>query len=313
MRIKVSRFKELIIEVSHNCNLSCIMCGFGSQKISNDKFMDFKRVKFIVDNIGKDAELIRLNGRGESTIHPEFVEILEYTHNLYPDKSLSLFTNLSFSNDRILKSLLYTNVQLFISIDSPDKIELEDIRKGSNYSYILKNLSELGVAHKRPFIVFTLQEKNIHRIYDIACFALKNNMNIIYNTVRRDYGIENFIEQVVRELDFIKNQFRRAEQLYKGSDLYCMIPNSISGINLELSFSRKTYGDKNNCPAIENELCILYDGNVTPCNMFNPLVYGNIFSNSLSNILSGSVKEKFKRDYKDNPYCRNCSCLGGAL
>jgi len=47
----------------------------------------------------------------------------------------------------------------------------------------------------------------------------------------------------------------------------------------------KTHGFLNHCPALDSELCILYNGDVTPCNMFNPYVYGNIHKDIINQCL----------------------------
>jgi len=131
------KFKELIVELSNNCNLSCKMCGFGQQKFFFEKFMRFELFQKVIIEIGKYATNIRLNGRGESTIHPKFRQMIDYTKNQCPNSNINLFTNISFRNKQILDSFINNDVQLFISIDSPNKEELENIRIGANYELII--------------------------------------------------------------------------------------------------------------------------------------------------------------------------------
>ena len=66
----------------------------------------------------------------------------------------------------------------------------------------------------------------------------------------------------------------------------------------------------NSCPALDKELCILYDGTATPCNMFNPYVYGNVFEQSLEEIWKGDARTNFLASHKDYYYCKNCANLG---
>ncbi|MDW8086353.1 MAG: SPASM domain-containing protein, partial [Ignisphaera sp.] len=56
-------------------------------------------------------------------------------------------------------------------------------------------------------------------------------------------------------------------------------------------------------------LCILYDGTVTPCNMFNPYPYGNIKSQSLEQIWNGDRRLAFIDNHKYDTYCRNCAYI----
>jgi|SRR5690554_495083 radical SAM protein with 4Fe4S-binding SPASM domain len=307
-----TKFEEIIIELSYNCNLSCIMCGFGKDvnPFNKNKFMSFAKFRSILKQIGRNAKTIRLNGRGESTIHPDFVEILNYTKVHYPEVSINLFSNLSFNNMRILDALINNNVQLFISMDSPIAVELSEIRKGANFRFIKENIERLTNLTNRPFIIFTIQENNIHRIYDIGSFSYNNNCHILYNTIRKDEGIEPFIKMVTDNNHSITNQFLEVRKLYSGSNLQLLYPDQLAGIQLKVSQATQTHGTMECCPALYKELCIFYDGTVTPCNMFNPYVYGNIFKKSLGDIWSGHERLDFITFHKNYYYCKNCANLG---
>ena len=63
------------------------------------------------------------------------------------------------------------------------------------------------------------------------------------------------------------------------------------------------------CPKIKKELCVLYNGDITPCNMFNPYVYGNIHNESIEEILGGEKRKWFEKNHKSYYYCNNCACL----
>lgn len=304
------KLKEAIIEVSYNCNLSCIMCGFGQQAFDKDKFMSFESYKIIIDEIGDKIDVFRLNGRGESTIHPQFIEMIDYAKNKFPQVGINLFTNLSIKKNAVIEKFIEHDVQLFISIDSDNKRKLEEIRKGADYNLILSNLDKITTIKKRPFIVFTIQELNIDELYEIALFAKKNNCHILYNTIRRDNGMDEFKRLVSNKIDNIKNCFKRAINLYNDTELMCLFPSQISGFELNLNNSTLTHGQLTNCPMIDNEICVLHNGDVTPCNMFNPYVYGNIHNDNLTEIWNGDKRREFKLNHKSYYYCDNCANLG---
>ena len=128
---------EILIEISHNCNLSCNMCGFGRHinKYDSSKFMNLDNFFNIFLKIKNNTQSIRLNGRGESVIHKDFITIFEY---VYQEKiPINLFTNLSFHKQKIIDVFKKTEPQLYISIDSPYKYNLEKIRVGANFEFIL--------------------------------------------------------------------------------------------------------------------------------------------------------------------------------
>ena len=118
MQSSEMQFKEVIIEMSHNCNLSCQMCGFGFKHnpVKREKYISDDTFKRFVDILAPTTKILRLNGRGESTIHPHFTELLEWTHNKYPNLCINLFTNASFKNEMLIASLIKSNVQIFISL-----------------------------------------------------------------------------------------------------------------------------------------------------------------------------------------------------
>ncbi len=307
-----TRFDEVIIELSYNCNLSCIMCGFGKDANPYDKskFMSLDRYKVILDQVGARTKTIRLNGRGESTIHPDFQRILAHTKELHPDVSINLFSNMSFKNQAIIDAMLDNNVQLFISLDSPMATELAAIRKGAKFHYIEHNIKQLDASPTRPFIIFTIQEANLHRLFDIAEFAFNNNCHILFNTIRRDSGIETFIEAVEKNYQSVLSQLKEANALYAESILQCLVPDQLAGVELKgLSRPIQTHGSMSVCTALDRELCVLYDGTVTPCNMFNPYVYGNIIKQPLEKIWSGKKRMKFLESHKTHYYCQYCANL----
>jgi len=141
-------FEEVIIELSYNCNLSCAMCGFGKHvnPFHKSKFLTFETYQNIIEQIGAISKTIRLNGRGESTIHPDFKEILDYTKERFPQLNINLFSNMSFGNDKILQSLIKSNVQLFISMDSANKQNLVAIRRGVKFEHIINNITKLQIC-----------------------------------------------------------------------------------------------------------------------------------------------------------------------
>jgi len=310
--LKMIELEEVIVELSFNCNLSCIMCGFGKDvnPISKEKFLSFDKYKKILEQIGNKTKAIRLNGRGESTIHPDFIKMVDYTKSKFPNLKIILFSNLSFKKQEIIDSFIKHNIQLFISLDSSQKDELEYIRKGANFNFIINNLEKLKETTIRPFIIFTIQEVNYNRIFEMAEFALKYNCNILYNTIRRDEGIDEFIDIVRNNIDFINKQFEKGKKMFEKTGLQFLFPDQLAGIKLFNSFAQKTHGSLNYCPALNKELCILYDGAVTPCNMFNPYKYGNIFDKSLEDIWYGKERKYFLKTYKTHYYCKNCANLG---
>lgn len=302
----MEKLSEMIIELSQNCNLDCVMCGFGRRNNSPEKFMSFDDFLKIYTSIGNRSNKIRLNGRGESSIHPQFKKIVQHIgHN----NQMSLFTNGNYLDAEINDLLIEFDVELYFSMDSPNPRLLEEIRRGVSFERINNNIKKMKLKKTRPFIIFTLQELNIDEILSIAKYSITNNCNLIYNVLRRDQGIEVFQQLVLDNKDRITDQFNKVEKMFEKLEINVYIPDQISGISIKPANANLTCGSMDVCPNINKELCILYNGDVTPCNMFNPYIYGNLKDKTLEEILDGNQKKWFEMNHKEYYYCKNCACL----
>ena len=302
---------ELILELSHNCNLSCIMCGFTRERNRPEYFMTAQTLDAALAAFDRPPSSVRLNGRGESTFHPQFPEFIATIRNQWPSASLHLFTNLNVKDRSRVELLRSHNVQLFISLDSPDPTELSTIRKGAKWDYIGRNLELLTGHQPRPFIVFTIQPENLHRLVDIAALASKHEFGLIYNVVRSDLPDHRLLNAVIADFPQIRLAFIEAEQLLRPRGLPCLVPDQIQGVSLDLPFAAKSNGSRNACPALQRETCIQYDGSITPCNMFHPKKLGHISQGSITQVLNSARAQDFRASHKQDPYCRNCAWLGG--
>jgi len=303
--------KELILELSHNCNLSCQMCGFVKERNQPGFLMTEQTLNQILDAFENPPEVVRLNGRGESTFHPNFQHYVRLIRSRWPKASLHLFTNFNIRDEDRVLLLKENNIQLFISMDSPDPDELGRIRKGAKLDLMLRNFALLKDVNPRPYIVFTLQAENVHQISGIAEFAHNHNVGLIYNVVRTDEPDYRLQNRLLAEWVSVRAQFQKAFSLLNSAELPCLMPDQIQGIDMDLGHARKTNGKRGSCRALERETCIQYDGHVTPCNMFHPKIFGHISEGKISKILSSPAAQNFRENHKNHPYCQNCAWLGG--
>jgi MoaA/NifB/PqqE/SkfB family radical SAM enzyme len=302
--------RELILELSHNCNLSCAMCGFVKERNRPEYFMTESTLRLAISAFTVPPEVVRLNGRGESTIHPHFEEYLSLIRQSWPNASLHLFTNLSTRHTPRIEMLKTYGVQLFISIDSSDPGELAEIRKGAKWEHIEKNLSTLAGHQPRPFFVFTIQAGNLHRIVDMAHLARRFEYGLIYNVVRHDAPNHRLLNLVLTQFAKVRANLQEARMNMAQAGLLCFIPDQIHGLHLDLAEATKTNGSRSICPALKRETCIQYDGYVTPCNMFHPQRLGHISEGSITQILDGHHATEFRNNHKNSSYCKNCAWLG---
>lgn len=129
-------------ETTNNCNLNCQMCYRANRPIG---YMDFTLFKSVVDQCAKIGNIcLMLHYGGETTLHPQFIEMLKYAMS----KRKHLYNVGFFTNGMLLdeiKSAWIVKLGLdyvTFSIDGIGKTT-ERIRKGSNYETIAENINKL--------------------------------------------------------------------------------------------------------------------------------------------------------------------------
>ncbi|MCT7522602.1 radical SAM protein [Aliarcobacter cryaerophilus] len=175
----VSKYPLLVdIELASLCNLKCPMCYTITKefkKMVNAKFMDFELFKKIIDEIYNDVPAIRLSLRGESTLHPKFIECIQYAKDK-GIKEISFLTNGSkLDRENFIKIMKVGATWITISFDGLRE-EYEKIRKPLKYEDTLNKIKEIKKIKdefnsKQPVI-------KIQSIWT----SIRNNPEEFYNT-----------------------------------------------------------------------------------------------------------------------------------
>ncbi|MCF2138506.1 MAG: radical SAM protein [Candidatus Lokiarchaeota archaeon] len=302
------KIKRLILELSRNCNLNCSMCGFGGNPIREDWFMNLSIVeKILLDPyIRSNLQEIRLNGRGESTIHPEFISLLKFIRNLYPNVQLTMFTNLMFLDEKIMKELLKRNVLLFISMDSNQKSQFEKIRKKASYELLKRRLKLVKIG----FIVFTLQETNWNELLDIGRVAKEHGLGLIINNVHllNSNARERFRDILNSNWNEILADLLKIRLSFPSDRI--LIPDQILGYKLPMEIATTiSCGSLNFCPNAYSEIMLGYDGKIYPCNMFHPYILGDINTERIEDVIKSTKRQDFLLNHKTTAYCKDCAYL----
>lgn len=88
---------QVDVELSSACNLKCPMCYTITEDFKKDVkklFMEFDLYQKIIDEVAGKIHALRLSWRGESTLHPRFVEAVKYAKDR-GIKEVSFLTNAS--------------------------------------------------------------------------------------------------------------------------------------------------------------------------------------------------------------------------
>lgn len=136
------------IETTSDCNLKCPMCP---RTFMKDKtgYMDMDLYKKIIDEIGGKVCAIKLNWRGEPTMHPKLAEMIRYAKQKGIMEVL-LNSNGTCLNEKLSRDLILSGLDsISFSFDSLDKKEYEKIRVGADYEKTINNIKQFIEIRKR--------------------------------------------------------------------------------------------------------------------------------------------------------------------
>ena len=154
-RIELDYPPLLQIEISSKCNYKCVFCYQTDLNFSNSQspfmgFMDFDMFRRVIDQIEGFVPYITFASRGEPTLNPKFIDMLDYCKDKFLD--IKINTNASALNKKKINKILDICDTVVFSIDTPDKELYPDIRVGGDLEKVLKNIAlfnEIRSTHPR--------------------------------------------------------------------------------------------------------------------------------------------------------------------
>jgi MoaA/NifB/PqqE/SkfB family radical SAM enzyme len=173
-----SKPRGLGVALTNRCNIRCIMCSVWN----NPWDLPEKAVREVMELLPY-LERIFWQG-GEVFLYPYFEELFEKVIS-YPHVRQDLNTNGLLIDEKWAKNLVKANANIIISIDGVTKETYEHIRKGAQFSRLLKSIDLLnehmdkakitGTEKKRSSIVINLvvMRSNYRELGDFIDFAKK--------------------------------------------------------------------------------------------------------------------------------------------
>lgn len=148
------------VEISASCNLKCPFCFLQSKEYSktSKRFMDFELAKDIIqDAIALGVPALKVNWRGESTIHPDFNKIMAFAHNHFLD--LLINTNGNYLPEKTLGVACATKVMF--SVDSFNPTTYKKMRPGGDLAKVISNIRTLiDFGHRNIWVRRVLTDSN---------------------------------------------------------------------------------------------------------------------------------------------------------
>lgn len=270
------RFKRVYIEITNKCNLSCSFCLNDNRKKQEMNLIQFEE---ILSKIDKYTDYIYLHVKGEPLIHSNLDQILALT-NKY-NKYVNITTNGVFFKEKVKILKKYTNIrQINISLHSENK-------KDNYIEDILESVDELNDI----FIVY--------RFWTLKDNKLDEKMLIYLKKIKNKY---NLSEKKYKMILYDSN-IKIKDNIYIDKDKEFTWPD----------INNKYFKEEGFCYGLKNQIGILVDGTVIICclDSFGLTKIGNIFEDSLENILRGEIVNKILKGFNDRKVyldmCKHCS------
>lgn len=297
---------ELFFELTFRCNLKCIHC-FNKKNLIKQEILTFHDVKKAIDEAYElGIHTIGVSG-GESTLHPDMLEILKYAKS----KKLAIkilsngqtfYDNRQFLNE-ILKLYPYS---ISFSLYSMNP-EIHD-----------KITGVAGSHKKTKKVIEYLRSKNIKTC--IKCFIMDINANEhkeiadFAKKIGASFVIDAHFLTSENNNDYVQLNDKQLQTLLGDKDSLYYISN-YKPIEINHDFLNTKI-----CKATKNSLTIDPMGDVYACPSL-PIKLGNIRKNRIKDIIRSEKVNKIrnakKKDMKEcwtHDYCRFCVyCPGMAI
>lgn len=132
----------LFLNLTEDCNLSCITCR-ENVRIENH-VMDRQLFERIVNETCYAVGCYSVFNWGESLLLPDFKQRIKYiSKRKRQDARIALSTNGMLLSEDLCEFLADLDVETTVSFDASSKIHFEQIRRGSNFNKICKNIELL--------------------------------------------------------------------------------------------------------------------------------------------------------------------------
>ena len=315
------KVKTLYMGLTDFCNLSCTMCPQRDERMKKKTkgFIATDLVRKITESLHMiaDQELhLFLMWLGESTMHPQFEEIIKIIKD--SEKKISkivLYTN-GFDFDSIghLLQIIEIPVQIIISLDSASASIYYQIKGLKIYDILETNAKEFikksnKYDHVEISIQFLIMKKNFSEILkfkEIWSEYFEKN-DISYGIVS-DYNLQDYSAHkinIVYRRTTTENMELSNELYLKGLSQLSLLPHTRYIDNSENDACKV-------CTAPFRNITVDWDGKVTFCcyDTYSELDIGNLNQDTLQDIWWGekaeSIRTSIFRNVNVPELCKSC-------
>lgn len=273
---------NVFFELTYNCNLRCPHCYLQDDLTNTSVYIDKKIVFRIIDELEELNTVNLIFTGGEATMHPDIIEILKYATG--KNLLVTLLTNGQLLTDYMLEQLV--DIPLYdvrVSLYGNEQQHDSFVKKSGAFRQVKKVLSFLqerkGIG-QASYIVTKLNYLNfIDTMREFAHLNIPVNFSgMILPTA----------EGSMKPTEFRVDNREELKKVYKESGI------SLSG---------------SKCTAGICRFRITPKGDLTPCEMMHHIVFGNLNTQSLFDILKDKNHNEwidFFNNMQKNHTCNKC-------
>jgi MoaA/NifB/PqqE/SkfB family radical SAM enzyme len=144
----------VLIEPVSSCNLRCPFCFQIDPEFNKKPYPGVMKIdlfKRVVDECEKNGVgAITLASRGEPTLHPKLIQMLEYLKDKFFEVKIN--TNATKLTDKLCHAFFQNNVSdIVLSIDTEKKELFEVLRKNASFEKVLDNVKKLYEIREKHY------------------------------------------------------------------------------------------------------------------------------------------------------------------
>ncbi len=242
--------QRIDFELSLACNLDCRMCMFSSHQNEGSKAKaSYHFDQSFFDELKPFLKHLKHAGfyGGEPFIIEAYYQIWEDILTLNPKAYITVQSNGSVLNERILNFLKRGRFQINFSIDSLDKTRFEYIRDKAGFEQVIENFEIINqISQKRKLtqsIAVCPMKQNLDEMGDLLDFANKHKSLIYFNQVdTKGFSVSEMDEGELQKIvETLKSKYisKKSEIEVINAQRFAALIRAIESQLIEIKFIQK--------------------------------------------------------------------------
>ncbi|MFO7370709.1 MAG: radical SAM protein [Bacteroidales bacterium] len=306
---RVAYPSTIMLELTNHCNLACTTCPreYDYGKAMDKGMIRMDQAKKIIDELWPYLDSIGLTGMGETFLYNEIEELVHYIKTKNKGIIISISTNAQLPGFIEKMSPLVNYIDTIqVSIDGLGDV-YESIRKKADFNRLDENLRKLKSLCKGTgtdlMLNMVVTRENYFQMPALVGYA-------------EEIGID-YLDFTLFNLASVTNTDRSYYSFYKSQEFLKVIEelNEVVRQAKQVMVTNKNFKTDNGfrkCPFPWTHFYICWNGYVAPCcakPFPKELHFGNVFDNSVINVLNSSSYRNFREMWYANKtpgFCSKC-------